>query len=47
MFIAEVQRCTEAIVAHPDGAPIVRGQIRRRCAIAFRMVCWYSTVGRG
>jgi toxin ParE1/3/4 len=29
-FIAEVQRCTESVQSHPQAAPVVRGQIRRR-----------------
>ena len=34
-FIAEVQRCTAAIVNHPHAAPITRGTIRRRLCQRF------------
>jgi toxin ParE1/3/4 len=43
-FIAEVQRCTEAIVVHPHGAPVVRGQIRQRLCQRFPYGVLY-TVG--
>ena len=29
-FVAEVERCTAAIVEHPEMSPIVTGTIRRR-----------------
>ena len=29
-FVAEVERCTAAILAHPEAGPIVKGAIRRR-----------------
>ena len=29
-FVAEVERCTAAIVEHPEMSPIVMGTIRRR-----------------
>lgn len=45
VFIAEVQRCTEAIVAHPDAAPVVRGQLRRRLCHRFPYGLLYSMVG--
>lgn len=44
-FIAEVQRCTEAIVTHPDAAPIIRGQIRRKLCHRFPYGLLYCTVG--
>jgi plasmid stabilization system protein ParE len=38
-FITAIQRCTESIQAHPQAAPVVRGQIRSVCASDFRTVC--------
>ena len=29
-FVAEVERCTAAILEHPQASPVVRGTIRRR-----------------
>jgi toxin ParE1/3/4 len=29
-FIADVRRCTEAILAHPEAGLVVRGRVRRR-----------------
>ena len=29
-FVAEVERCTAAILEHPEASPIVTGAIRRR-----------------
>lgn len=34
-FVVDVQRCTTAIQEHPQAAPIVRGQIRRRLCERF------------
>lgn len=34
-FIVDVQRCTTAIQAYPQAAPLVRGQIRRRLCERF------------
>ena len=34
-FLVDVQRCTAAIREHPQAAPIVRGQIRRRLCERF------------
>jgi plasmid stabilization system protein ParE len=45
VFIAEVQRCAEAINAHPDAAPVVRGQVRRRLCHMFPYGLLYSMVG--
>lgn len=44
IFIAEVQRCTEGIVAHPQAAPAVRGEIRRRLCQRFPYGLLYSVV---
>ncbi|MCC7125189.1 MAG: type II toxin-antitoxin system RelE/ParE family toxin [Acidobacteria bacterium] len=41
-FISEVQRCTEAITAFPDAAPVVRGAIRQRLCQRFPYGLLYS-----
>jgi plasmid stabilization system protein ParE len=45
VFIAEVQRCTDSISAHPHAATIVRGDIRRRLCQRFPYGLLYSVVG--
>lgn len=34
-FIADVQRCTDAILAHPEAGPVIRGRVRRRLCRRF------------
>ena len=34
-FLDEVQRCAEAIVAHPQAGPVIKGEIRRRLCARF------------
>lgn len=43
--IAEVERCTAAVAAHPEAAPLVRGQIRRRLCHQFPYGLLYSMIG--
>lgn len=45
VFIAEVQRCTEGIVAYPQAAPPVRGAIRRRLCQRFPYGLLYPVTG--
>jgi plasmid stabilization system protein ParE len=35
-FIADVQRCTDAIVDHPEAGAVIRGRVRRRLCRRFR-----------
>ena len=44
-FIAEVQRCTEAIQANPRAASVVRGTIRRQLCRRFPYGLLYSVAG--
>jgi toxin ParE1/3/4 len=44
-FIAEVSRCTAAIVEHPDAGPIVLGTIRRRLCQRFPYGLLYAVAG--
>ena len=41
-FIADVRRCTEAILAHPEAGPVIRGRVRRRLCRRFRYGVLYS-----
>jgi plasmid stabilization system protein ParE len=41
-FIADVRRSTEAILAHPEAAPVVRGRVRRKLCRRFRYALLYS-----
>lgn len=43
-FIADVRRCTEAVVTHPLAGPIVHGTVRRRLCQRFPFGLLY-TVG--
>ena len=35
-FIADVRRCTDPILEHPEAWPIIRGRVRRRLCRKFR-----------
>jgi len=41
-FIADVRRCTRAILVHPEAGPIIRGRVRRRLCRRFRYGVLYS-----
>ena len=41
-FIADVRRCTDAIVEHPEAGAIIRGRVRRRLCRRFRYGVLYS-----
>lgn len=41
-FIADVRRCTDAIVEHPEAGPIILGRIRRRLCRRFRYGVLYT-----
>lgn len=41
-FIADVQRCTDAILEHPQAGPVIRGGIRRRLCRRFRYGVLYT-----
>ena len=41
-FIADVQRCTDAIVDHPKAGAVIRGLVRRRQCRRFRYGVLYS-----
>ena len=41
-FIADVRRCSDAIVEHPEAGPIVLGRIRRRLCRRFRYGVLYT-----
>ena len=44
-FLAEVRRCTEALVEHPASGPIVLGAIRRRLCQRFAYGLLYRVAG--
>jgi len=44
-FIVDVQRCTAAVHAYPQAAPLVRGQIRRRSCERFPYGLLYTVTG--
>ena len=41
-FIADVQRCTDAIVEHPEAGAIILGRVRRRLCRRFRYGVLYT-----
>lgn len=41
-FIADVQRCTDGILTHPEVGPIIRGRVRRRLCRRFRYGVLYT-----
>ncbi len=41
-FIADVRRCTDAILEYPEAGPIIRGGVRRRLCQKFRYGVLYS-----
>ena len=41
-FLAEVRRCTAAILEYPEASPVVRGQIRRRLCEKFPYALLYE-----
>lgn len=41
-FLAEVRRCTTAIVEYPEAGPIVHGVVRRRLCQRFPYALLYS-----
>ena len=41
-FIADVRRCTDAILEHPEAGPIIRGHVRRRLCQKFRYGVLYT-----
>lgn len=44
-FIAEIRRCTDAIIDHPQAAPVVLGVVRRRLCQRFPYGLLYTVVG--
>ncbi|MEQ1912982.1 MAG: type II toxin-antitoxin system RelE/ParE family toxin [Vicinamibacterales bacterium] len=44
-FLAEVRRCTAAILALPEASPVIRGQIRRRLCDKFPYALLYERRG--
>ena len=44
-FIAEVRRCTEALVEHPESGSMVLGTIRRRLCQRFPYGLLYTIAG--
>jgi plasmid stabilization system protein ParE len=44
-FLVEIRRCTDAIVEHPEAAPIALGAIRRRLCQRFPYGLLYSVHG--
>mgnify|MGYP001205216896 CR=1 FL=1 len=44
-FLAEIRRCTAAIVEYPDASPTVRGNIRRRLCNRFPYGLLYARHG--
>ena len=41
-FLADVQRCTDAIADHPEAGAALRGRVRRRLCRRFRYGVLYS-----
>ena len=41
-FIADVRRCTDAILKHPEAGPVIRGHVRRRLCRRFRYGVLYT-----
>ena len=41
-FIADVQRCADAILQHPEAGPVVRGTVRRRLCRRFPYALLYT-----
>jgi plasmid stabilization system protein ParE len=41
-FIADVQRCTDAILEHPEAGTVIRGRVRRRLCRRFRYGVLYT-----
>lgn len=41
-FIADVRRCTDAIVEHPEAGPVILGGVRRRLCRRFRYGVLYT-----
>jgi plasmid stabilization system protein ParE len=41
-FIADVRRCTDAILEYPEAGPIIRGRVRRRMCRKFRYGVLYT-----
>jgi toxin ParE1/3/4 len=41
-FIADVQRCTDAIVEHPEAGLLIQGIVRRRLCRRFRYAVLYT-----
>lgn len=41
-FLADVQRCTDAILEHPEAGPVIRGRVRRRLCRRFRYGVLYT-----
>ena len=38
-FIADVRRCTVAILEFPEAGPVIRGYVRRACVGSFDTEC--------
>jgi plasmid stabilization system protein ParE len=41
-FIADIGRCTEAILAYPEAGPVIRGHVRRRLCRHFPYAVLYA-----
>ena len=41
-FIADVRRCADAILQHPEAGPVVRGAVRRRLCGRFPYAVLYT-----
>ena len=44
-FIAEVERCTAAVIDYPQASPVVLGAIRRRLCQRFPYAVLYTVAG--
>ncbi|MEX2661452.1 MAG: type II toxin-antitoxin system RelE/ParE family toxin [Vicinamibacterales bacterium] len=41
-FIADVERCAEAILQYPEAGPVIRGSVRRRLCRRFPYALLYT-----
>ena len=41
-FVADVRRCTDAILEYPEAGPVIRGRVRRRLCRQFRYGVLYA-----
>ena len=41
-LIADIRRCTDGILEHPEAGPVIRGRVRRRLCRRFRYAVLYT-----